>query len=42
MPSLPFEHNNTVAPLDYKFSRTKENIKKKKINGEQRVKTKLK
>jgi len=29
MPSLPFEHNNTVAPLDYKFSRTKENIKKK-------------
>lgn len=29
-PSCPSEHNNTVAPLDYKFSRTKKNIKKKK------------
>lgn len=36
----PLNIINTVAPLDYKFLRTKE--KNKKVNSEQRVKTKLK
>lgn len=37
---VPLNIINTVAPLDYKFLRTKETIKK--MNSEQRLKTKLK